>query len=227
MSDRPMISLDNCDGVRSVLPRFLDGESGPLEEQRICSHLASCSGCRAMHDRQRDELLLTMQTLTGVEDAEVTQLNSATMEMIAAQSNRNDAPAAVTELPPSRPPIGGWWSSAAVLLLAILLFSGISTRTSVTEPDAATTSSTTLVRGDVDANGRLEWADFHEMVDWLREDGPQPRCLAAGDLDEDGIVTIEDSLLALAHLGAGTELEVTLHYPRGSSASLPCLDVCP
>ena len=93
--------------------------------------------------------------------------------------------------------------------------------------ETAVVESFTLVRGDVDANGRLDWADFQSLIDWLREDGPQPRCLAAGDLDGDGNVTIEDSVLALARLAAGTGLEVSMLYPRGAVDSLPCKELCP
>ena len=231
MSDRPMIPLDNCDGVRSVLPRFLDGESGPLEETRIAQHLSSCPGCREVHDHCRDELLMTIEALTDVSSADVAALSRATRHQIAIESSRGSDTARRLadgqDSPPVSPPAGRWWSSAAALLVGWVLLTGIPTSITVPQLDTPAVASMTLIRGDVDANGRLDWADFQELISWLRESGPEPRCLAAGDLDDDGTITIEDSVLALARLAAGTGLEVTLLYPRGSAGALPCLDVCP
>ena len=227
MSDRPMIPLDNCDGVQSTLPRFLDGESGPLEETRIAQHLSSCPGCREVHDRCRDELLMTIEALTDVNSADVAALSRATRHQIAIESSRGSGTSRRLADGHDSPPAGRWWSSAAALLVGWVLLSGIPTSLSDPLVETPAVATMTLIRGDVDANGRLDWADFQELVGWLRESGPEPRCLAAGDLDDDGTVTIEDSVLALARLAAGSGLEATLLYPRGSAGALPCLDVCP
>ncbi|MBT6452709.1 MAG: hypothetical protein HOK60_06870 [Planctomycetes bacterium] len=228
MNDRPMISLDNCDGVRNVLPRFLDGESGPLEEQRIASHLNSCHGCRTVHDQLSDELLLTIETMTGVGPDQVAALSQVTLEQIRATANRSSKPADAGGSSPTTLPFGRWWSSAAALLVAVLLLSDIlPTPTTVPLLEAPVTASMILVRGDVDSDGDLDMADFHELVDWLGKDGPQPSCLAAADFDNNGSVTIEDSVLALAQLATSSDQQATLLYPRGSDEALPCLEVCP
>ncbi|MDE0959124.1 MAG: zf-HC2 domain-containing protein [Planctomycetota bacterium] len=232
MSDRPMISLDNCAGVRSLLPRFLDGESGPLEEQRIAAHLNSCHGCRVVHDQVRDEWRLTIHTLTGVSSDDVAALSQATLEQLRPQMH----PVAQSTLKPSGDsrsspptlPFGRWWSSAAALLVAALLLSDIlppPTRAPLLE--VPVTASMILVRGDVDSDGDLDMADFHELVGWLEKNGPQPRCLAAADFDDNGSVTIADSVLALAQLATSSAQQATLLYPRGSDNALPCLEVCP
>ncbi|MGE4620240.1 MAG: zf-HC2 domain-containing protein [Planctomycetota bacterium] len=218
---RPMISLHDCAGIRSALPRFLDGESGPVEETQISRHLESCHDCRQQYDQWRDEWLLTIETLNGVQPEEVQQLARATTQKIAqeiaSQKSASDRQFGST---------GRWWSAAAALLLGVLLFPGLLPPTA--DPlENSLASSFTLIRGDVDANGQLDWADFQSLVGWLQEDGPQPRCLAAGDLNEDGHVTIEDSVLALARLASGTGLEMTLLYPQGAIDSLPCKDLCP
>ena len=228
MSDRPMISLDNCAGVRNVLPRFLDGESGPLEEQRIAAHLNSCHGCRTVHDQLSTELLLTIETLTGVGPDQVAALSQATLEQIRTTANRSSKPSDDGGSSPTTLPFGRWWSSAAALLVAVLLLSDIlPTPTTVPLLEAPVTASMILVRGDVDSDGDLDMADFHELVDWLRKDGPQPSCLAAADFDNNGSVTIEDSVLALAQLATSSDQQATLLYPRGSIEALPCLEVCP
>jgi hypothetical protein len=228
MSDRPMISLDNCDGVRNVLPRFLDGESGPLEEQRIASHLNTCHGCRTVHDQLSDELLLTIETMTGVSPDEVASLSRATLEQIRAAANPASEPSGNGGSSPTTPPFGRWWSSAAALLVAVLLLSDfLPTPTTVPVLEAPVTSSMILVRGDVDSDGDLDMADFHELVGWLEKDGPQPSCLAAADFDDNGLVTIEDTVLALAQLATSSDQQATLLYPRGSDDALPCLEVCP
>ena len=40
------ISLNACDQVRELLSASLDGELSELNEARVQSHLAACSGCR-------------------------------------------------------------------------------------------------------------------------------------------------------------------------------------
>ena len=227
MSDRPMIPLDNCDGVRSVLPRFLDGESGPLEETRIAQHLSSCPGCREVHDHCRDELLMTIEALTGVSSADVAALSRATRHQIAIESSRGSGTARRFADGHDSPPVGRWWSSAAALLVGWVLLSGIPTSITVPQLDTPAVASMTLIRGDVDANGRLDWADFQELISWLRDSGPEPRCLAAGDLDDDGTITIEDSVLTLSRLAAGAGVEMTLVYPKNAADALPCRETCP
>ena len=227
--DPPMISLHDCQGICTALPRFLDGESGPVEETQIAQHLESCAECRQQHDRLRQEWLLAVNTLSGVSPQEVQQLARATTEKISSENTKTAS---------STPKLGDknhWSTNVAALILAAFLlpsmFPGIFPSifpVKGNDPvETAVVESFTLVRGDVDANGRLDWADFQSLVDWLQEDGPQPRCLAAGDLDGDGNVTIEDSVLALARLAAGTGLEVSMLYPRGAVDSLPCKELCP
>ena len=81
MSDRPLISLHDCQGICSALPRFLDGESGPVEETQIAQHLQTCSECQKQHDLLRDEWLLSVRTLSGVAPEEVQQLAAASRSM--------------------------------------------------------------------------------------------------------------------------------------------------
>ncbi|MEC9477245.1 MAG: zf-HC2 domain-containing protein [Planctomycetota bacterium] len=221
-ADQPLISLHDCQGICTALPRFLDGESGPVEETQIARHLETCDSCRQKHDELRHEWLLAVNTLSGVSRQDVDQLARVTTEQISA--NRTDA----------TPKLGDknhWTTTAAAVLLAAYvlpgLFPGLFPTEETSSADPVVIESYTLVRGDVDANGRLEWSDFHSMIGWLQEDGPQPDCLAAADLDGDGNVTIEDSVLALARLAAGSGLEVSMLYPRGGVDSLPCKELCP
>jgi len=123
------------------------------------------------------------------------------------------------------PGSGRWWSLAASVLLALFLFSG---NEPPTNQDGANPSpvAMTLIRGDIDASGELDWRDLQGLIDFLQEDGPAPRCLAAGDFDEDGEITLDDSVLALSHLTEGAGLDSTILYSQ-TGTSLPCFDQCP
>ncbi|MEE2857519.1 MAG: zf-HC2 domain-containing protein [Planctomycetota bacterium] len=223
MSDRPMISLHDCQGIRSALPRFLDGESGPVEETQIARHLQTCSECQEHHDQLRDEWLLSVRTLSGVEDEEVQQLARATTERITREKKQ---PAGLKGLLGDLSSVNQWSTTAAALFLLAMLFPGL-LPFATDSADAPAVVSLTLISGDVDANGRLDWADFQSLFDWLHQDGPQPRCLAAGDLNGDGTITIEDSVLTLSRLAAGAGVEMTLVYPKNDTDALPCRETCP
>ncbi len=223
MSDRPLISLHDCQGICSALPRFLDGESGPVEETQIARHLQNCSECQKQHDLLRDEWLLSVRTLSGVEDEEVQQLARSTTEQITREKKQ---PASLTKLLGDFRSENHWSITAAALFLLVVLFPGLFPF-ATDSADAPAVEALTLISGDVDANGRLDWADFQSLLDWLHQDGPEPRCLAAGDLNGDGSITIEDSVLALSRLAAGAGLEMTMVYPKNDTDALPCLEFCP
>jgi hypothetical protein len=170
---------------------------------------------------------MTIEALTDVSSADVAALSRATRHQIAIESSRGSDTARRLADGHDSPPVGRWWSSAAALLVGWVLLTGIPTSISDPQVDPPAVASMTLIRGDVDANGRLDWADFQELISWLRESGPEPRCLAAGDLDDDGTITIEDSVLTLSRLAAGAGLEMTLVYPKNDADALPCRETCP
>ncbi|MGE4631956.1 MAG: hypothetical protein AAEJ47_02855, partial [Planctomycetota bacterium] len=122
--------------------------------------------------------------------------------------------------------VNQWSTTAAALVLLVMLFPGLFPF-ATDSADAPAVVSLTLISGDVDANGRFDWADFQSLFDWLHQDGPQPRCLAAGDLNGDGTITIEDSVLTLSRLAAGAGVEMTLVYPKNAADALPCRETCP
>jgi hypothetical protein len=226
MSADSLFSLQSCPTIVEALPRFIDGECGPTEEIRVAQHLERCSRCRRQHDHMVQEWKETMTAIHGGSTTETREwVQGLTAQLPtqdeAAEGTEEFATTAATPGPGS----GRWASLAASVLLALFLFSGTDNTPapSGTEPAPV---ALTLIRGDVDASGKLDWRDVQGLIDFLQEDGPEPRCIAAGDFDEDGEITIDDSVLALSHLTEGAGLDSTILYSQ-SVDSLPCFEHCP
>lgn len=231
MSADSLFSLQSCPTIVEALPRFIDGESGPTEEIRVAQHLERCSRCRKQHDHMVQEWKDTLAVIHGDPSTEtrnwvkdITAVLPQQEEAVAtgeeASTTADSAPATVPG-----PGSGRWASVAASLLLALFLFPGTEKTPSPSGTESAPVALT-LIRGDVDASGKLDWRDVQGLIDFLQEDGPEPRCIAAGDFDEDGEITIDDSVLALSHLTEGAGLDSTILYSQTVDA-LPCFEHCP
>ena len=231
MSADSLFSLQSCPTIVEALPRFIDGESGPTEEIRVAQHLERCSRCRKQHDHMVQEWKDTLAVIHGDPSTEtrnwvkdVTAVLPQQEEPVTTHESpitpSNPAPATVPG-----PGSGRWASVAASLLLALFLFPGTEKTPSPSGTESAPVALT-LIRGDVDASGKLDWRDVQGLIDFLQEDGPEPRCIAAGDFDEDGEITIDDSVLALSHLTEGAGLDSTILYSQTVDA-LPCFEHCP
>jgi hypothetical protein len=57
-----------------------------------------------------------------------------------------------------------------------------------------------FLRGDADANGRLEQTDAVFILNWLFLLGTDPACLDAADVTDDGTIQITDAVFLLTHL---------------------------
>ncbi len=80
-------------------------------------------------------------------------------------------------------------------------------------------------RGDVDGNGRFEAADVRGLIRYLHDGQKAPICLAAADFDEDGAITMRDSVIAAQSLVELTKtVDVVFAY---ESNTLPCQISCP
>ncbi len=223
MSADSLFSLQSCPTIVEALPRFIDGECGPTEETRVAQHLERCSRCRRQHDHMVLEWKQTIAAIHGDSTEEIRDWIRSLESRLPVQDA--PLPPAMAEPVVAEPGSGRWWSLAASVLLALFLFSD-----NQPLPDQGGNSPSpvamTLIRGDVDASGQLDWRDVQGLIDFLREDGPAPRCLAAGDFDEDGEITLDDSVLALSHLTEGAGLDSTILYSQ-TGTSLPCFDQCP
>lgn len=225
MSADSLFSLQSCPTIVEALPRFLDGECGPVEESRVAQHLELCSRCRLEHNRLAQDRLQTISAVNGVQSSDAQRLVMALGDQLPPQSPIPASDPSPLETPTSASS-GRWWSIAASFMLAALLFSGLENSTTPSDPQPAMMAMT-LIRGDIDASGHLDWGDLQGLIDFLQEDGPAPRCLAAGDFDDDGVITIDDSVLALAHLTEGAGLDSTILYNQGHQNALPCYELCP
>lgn len=231
MSADSLFSLQSCPTIVEALPRFIDGESGPTEEIRIAQHLERCSRCRKQHDHMVQEWKETIAVFHGDPSTETrdwvkglaSRLPQQEEPVLAGEKTETDSTSISSTVP--GPGSGRWASVAASLLLALFLFSGTEESPVPTGAEPAPVALT-LIRGDVDASGKLDWRDVQGLIDFLQEDGPEPRCIAAGDFDEDGEITIDDSVLALSHLTEGAGLDSTILYSQ-TVDSLPCFEHCP
>lgn len=97
------------------------------------------------------------------------------------------------------------------------------------DPTADEPESLLVRRGDVDGNGRFEAADVSELFRYLQDDATPLACLAAGDLDDDGEITMHDSVIAARTLGESddTQLAASPVFSHGSDHPLPCAVYCP
>lgn len=231
MSADSLFSLQSCPTIVEALPRFIDGESGPTEEIRVAQHLERCSRCRKQHDHMVQEWKDTLAVIHGDSSTEtrnwVKDITAVLPQQEEAVATGEEASTAADSAPATVPgPGSGRWASvAASLLLALFLFPGTEKTPSPSGTESAPVALT-LIRGDVDASGKLDWRDVQGLIDFLQEDGPEPRCIAAGDFDEDGEITIDDSVLALSHLTEGAGLDSTILYSQTVDA-LPCFEHCP
>ncbi len=62
------------------------------------------------------------------------------------------------------------------------------------------------LRGDADGNGKLENADADYLNNYIYKNGPPPRPLESGDVNNDGSVSILDISALIAYLTRGTSL---------------------
>ena len=223
MSADSLFSLQSCPTIVEALPRFIDGECGPTEETRVSHHLERCGRCRQQPDHLGPEWQTTIAAIHGDSTTETREWVQSLASRLPVQDEPR--PSQTPETVVAGPGSGRWYSLAASVLLALFLFSGTEEiPTSVgTEPAPV---AMTLIRGDVDASGKLDWRDVQGLIDFLQEDGPAPKCIAAGDFDEDGEITIDDSVLALSQLTEGAGLDSTILYSQTGN-SLPCFEFCP
>jgi hypothetical protein len=61
-----------------------------------------------------------------------------------------------------------------------------------------------FLRGDANADGKVEMSDPIGVLRFLFTDQGQTSCLDAGDANDDGMVDISDALRVLLHLFHGT-----------------------
>ena len=223
MSADSLFSLQSCPTIVEALPRFIDGECGPTEEIRVSHHLERCGRCRQQHDHLVKEWKNTIVAIHGDSTADTQEWVQSLASRLPVQDEPLPSPNPETVV--SGPGSGRWYSLAASVLLALFLFSGNEEIPNPVGTEPAPFAMT-LIRGDVDASGKLDWRDVQGLIDFLREDGPEPRCIAAGDFDEDGEITIDDSVLALSQLTEGAGLDSTILYSQTGS-SLPCFELCP
>ena len=81
-----------------------------------------------------------------------------------------------------------------------------------------------FVRGDVDANARVELTDALVLLNHLFLTGIEPSCLASADIHGDGRLNLTDavSLLNFLFLGSGIKPEPSECGQRGGASELSC-----
>jgi hypothetical protein len=62
-----------------------------------------------------------------------------------------------------------------------------------------------FIRGDANADGKLDITDAIGVLNWLFTGSDPPPCVDAADADDDGQVAITDPIKVLGHLFSGTE----------------------
>ncbi|HCW45716.1 MAG TPA: hypothetical protein DGU45_10450, partial [Planctomycetes bacterium] len=86
MSADSLFSLQSCPTIVEALPRFLDGECGPVEESRVAQHLELCSRCRLEHNRLAQDWLQTISAVNGVQSSDAQRLVMALGDQLPPQS---------------------------------------------------------------------------------------------------------------------------------------------
>ena len=85
-------------------------------------------------------------------------------------------------------------------------------------------------RGDVDGDGRFDASDLRGLVGYVQQGDASPPCLAAGDFDDDGEITVHDTLMAARTLHGEEAIasapSLIFAYQRGVHP-LPCRTDCP
>lgn len=227
MSSR-IVHPSSCDWVHPQLPAYVDGELGSAASQQVSAHLDRCGRCRRSHQRQVQEVTETIQNLGRTPDSPESEIPNHLIETVMASIPRS-MPATAEK---HRPRLWEGLRPAAALLLALCLWALVSPSPDpvVKDPVAATSTAVELLRGDIDANGRFELSDLRQLVGYLQEDHTQElACIAAGDFDENGVITLEDSVIAAQTLtghSSATSLASTL-VTIGADSALSCEGVCP
>ena len=83
---------------------------------------------------------------------------------------------------------------------------------------------TLFLRGDANADGKLDVADALTTLQYLFLRGEPPQCLKAADADDDGRVGVTDATRVLLHLFRGSALPPP--YPRCGEDPTPDALIC-
>jgi len=76
-----------------------------------------------------------------------------------------------------------------------------------------------FVRGDINADGRVDVSDAVALLLWLFRENPTPRCVASANTDGDSVVVLTDAVYLLDHL-FGVGPAPASPYPDGGASDL-------
>lgn len=225
MSSR-IVYPSSCDWVHPQLPAYVDGELGPDAARQVSAHLDRCGRCRRSHQRQVQEVTGTIRELGNISGTSGDEIPGDLTRSVMASIP--PSPPAVPGAPLPRP-----WDGlrpAAALLLALCLWALVTPTPDpvVGDPVAVSHSPLELLRGDIDANGRFELSDLRHLVGYLQEDPSiEPACIAAADFDDNGIITLEDSVIAARAFTGHSSSTSLVRALVTTRSDLPCEGVCP
>ena len=218
----------SCDWIHPQLSAYIDGEVSPRSAEQSSAHLERCGRGRRTHRRQVLEVTETIRELGNIPTLNRWgNLPDLTQSVMA--SLPSTAPSAVKRV--RRRPWDGL-RPAAALLLGLCLWALLAPAPDLSNPGILALRSTPiqLLRGDIDANGRFELSDLRSLVGYLQEDtSVELACLAAADFDDDGIITLGDSVIAARAFTGNSSSEgaAVTFVTFGDDSSLPCEGMCP